>query len=279
MFYSREEMFDMSLGGKSTEHEIPHWCGNIAYVVVALILKICFRYHVSNREVLRSVKGKGGVVIVANHTSYLDVAFLWCSVRPSQWVRLMARDSLFEAARGLGGQIIARAGAFPVKRDSADRTSLKRAARMLKNQEVVGIFPEGTRRGKGSQVPQLHAGAALVAKMGKAPLLPCTVRNAEYIKKKGERIRFPKVTVEFGSPVFLEDFDGFPKSERLEACTWYAMRECFALSSRIPADQVDMKSLFPDSMDYSEQIEALGLPKRREYIPEDARIHAGSEDQ
>lgn len=261
MFLSREELFDRSLGGESREKEIPHWLGNICYPVVGLILKACFRYRVDNKETLRSFAGKSGVVVVCNHTSYLDVAFLWCAVRPSQWIRLMARDSLFESGGGLGGQIIARAGAFPVKRDTADMTSLRRAARMLRNKEIVGIFPEGTRRGKGSQVPQLHAGAALVAKMGNAPLLPCTVRNAEKIKMKGQRIRFPKVTIEFGHPVRLSDFNSLPKKDRLEACAWFAMRECFALSQNCPPEQVDMCALFPDVKDYSEAVAGLTLDR------------------
>ena len=257
MFLSREELFERSLGGESRENEIPHWLGNLCFPVVSLILKACFRYRVDNRDTLRSFAGKSGVVVLCNHTSYLDVAFLWCAVRPSQWIRLMARDTLFETGRGLGGQFIARAGAFPVKRDSADLTSLKRAARMLKNKEIVGIFPEGTRRGKGSQVPQLHAGAALVAKMGKAPLLPCTVRNAEKIKVKGERIRFPKVSIEFGQPVRLSDFDALPKAERLEACTWFVMRECFALSQNCAPEEVDMAALFPETKDYSDELSQL----------------------
>ncbi|MEF9841655.1 MAG: 1-acyl-sn-glycerol-3-phosphate acyltransferase, partial [Raoultibacter sp.] len=39
----------------------------------------------------------------------------------------------------------------------------------------------------------------------------------------------------------------------LEACTWYVMRECFALSKRIPAEAVDMKELFPVSRDFSKE--------------------------
>ena len=50
----------------------------------------------------------------------------------------MGRESLFDNAHGLVGQILSRVGAFPVKRDSADRTAIKRATRMLKNDEIVG---------------------------------------------------------------------------------------------------------------------------------------------
>ena len=182
--------------------------------------------------------------------------------RPKQWIRFIGRESLFDNAHGLVGQILSRVGAFPIKRDSADRTAIKRAARMLKNKEVVGILPEGTRRGKGSKAPELHSGAAFIARMGHAPILPMTVRDAENVKRKGERFRFPKITIEFGSPVLVSDFDFLPKDDRLEACTWYAMRECFALSRFCAPEEVDMRELFPEARDFSEVFAAHPIPRR-----------------
>lgn len=251
LFLTLEEMWDRPLGGEDRTHEIPHWCGNICYVIVGLVLKIAFRFKVHGRENLRSARGKQGLCLCSTHTSFLDVAFLYVAVRPSQWVRFMARDSLFTGSQ-LGAQIIARVGAFPVTRDSADRTSVKRATRMLRNKEVVGIFPEGTRRGKSENTPSLHAGAALVARMGKAPLVPTAVRNVEKIKRKGERVRFPRVHVLFGEPIDVKSFEFLPKEDRLEGAVWYVMRESFALQRDVPADQIDMVELFPETKDYSQ---------------------------
>ncbi len=262
LFLPYEKMWDMPLGGTSTERQIPHWFGNIAYVVVGGVCKLLFRYRVDGRENLRGFYDECGVVVVCNHTSFLDVAFIYLAARLKQWVRLIGRESLFDNAHGLVGQILSRVGAFPIKRESADRTAIKRAARMLKNRELVGILPEGTRRGKGTMEPKLHSGAAFIARMGKAPLLPMTVRNAENVKRKGQRFRFPKITVEYGTPVLLEDFDFLPKEDRLDGCTWYVMRECFALSRRIPADEVDMVALFPDAVDFSAAFAAHPVPRR-----------------
>lgn len=267
LFLPYEKMWDMPLGGTSPDKQIPHWFGNLAYVLVGAVCKLLFRYRVDGREHLRAFDDRCGVVVVCNHTSFLDVAFIYLSARPKQWIRLMGRESLFDNAHGLVGQILSRVGAFPVKRDSSDRTAIKRAARMLKNDEIVGILPEGTRRGKGSKIPSLHAGAAFIAKMGHAPLLPMTVRNAEYVKQKGSRIHFPKITVEYGTPVVLSDFDFLPKAERLEGCTWYAMRECFALSQQVAPEEVDMTSLFPETRDYSADFLEHPILKR---TPEEA---------
>lgn len=252
LFLSQEQMWDRPLGGTSTDKQIPHWAGNLLFVLVGGLCKLLFRYRVDNRQSLRGFKDKTGVVVVCNHTSFLDVVFIYLAARPKQWVRLMGRESLFDNAGGLLGQILTRVGAFPVKRDSADRIAIKRATRMLKNDELVGILPEGTRRGKSNRTPEIHAGAAFIAKMGHAPLLPMTVRNAELVKQKGQRIRFPKITVEYGNPILVGDFDFLPKDDRLEACTWYAMRECFALSLNCAPEAVDMKSLYPGGRDFTD---------------------------
>ena len=263
MFLKYADMWDMPIDGASDEKKIPNWFGNLAWVVIGGVFKLLFRYRVDGRENLRAFKGVSGVLLVANHTSFLDVVFMYLACRPSQWVRFMGRDTLFDNAGGLIGQGLSRVGAFPVKRDSADRTSIKRAARMLKGKEVVGILPEGTRRGKGTKTPEIHAGAAFVARMGHAPIIPMTVRNAELVKQKGKMIRFPKITVEFGEPLLVGDFDFLPKEDRLEGCTWYAMRECFALSRRVPASEVDMRELFPQGRDFTEEFAAHAVPRHR----------------
>ncbi len=255
-------MWDMPLGGTSTDKQIPHWFGNLAFCVVGGITKLLFRYKVIGRDKLREFKGKTGVVVVCNHTSFLDVAFIYLAGRPSQWVRLIGRDSLFDNAKGLVGQILSRVGAIPIKRDSADRVAIKRASKALKNKELIGILPEGTRRYKGSKTPELHSGAAFIAKMGgSVPILPMTVRNAELVKQKGERFHFPKIYIEYGDPILLEDFDFLPKEDRLEGCTWYAMRECFSMFEQIAAEDVDMVELFPKTKDYSAIFTEHPIPK------------------
>ena len=97
--------------------------------------------------------------------------------------------------------------------------------------------------------------------MGKAPILPMTVRNAELVKQKGQRFHFPKITIEYGNPILLADFDFLPKEDRLDGCTWYAMRECFALSQRVPRDQVDMRALFPEGRDFTDAFAKHPVPE------------------
>lgn len=264
MFLPYEKMWDMAIDPKDSncsDGRITHWAGNIIYAIVFVVFKIAFRTKVVGREKLDAVIAKGGCLIAGNHVSYLDPAFLWVAGRPRHWIRFMARENMFSNAGGLAGQIVSRVGAFPIKRESADRIAIKRAATMLKRGECVGIFPEGTRRGRGTASPELHGGAAFIARMGKAPMMPSAARNVDLVKRKGERLRFPKVTVVFGDPVYLEDFDFLPKEERLDGAMWYVMRECYALLRDVEREQVDMKELFPEAKDYSEEFEGRMLSR------------------
>ncbi|HAM15792.1 MAG TPA: 1-acyl-sn-glycerol-3-phosphate acyltransferase [Eggerthellaceae bacterium] len=258
-----ERLFDLPFGVKSYKTGEKRPPRAVAWVIVSTVAGICkvlYRYDVKNFQNLEELARCGGVVVISNHTSYLDVVFMYLSMYPRYWPRFMARDTFFEK-HGPLGWAFARIGAFPVKRDSADRTAVKRAARMLKNGEIVGIMPEGTRRSKGNRNPSIHGGAALIARMGRAPILPMAVHNVDEVKRRGERLRFPHITVEYGNPVMLSDFDFLPKEDRLEACVWYAMRECFALFQDKRPDQVDMAALFPDDKDYSEVFAEHPIPR------------------
>lgn len=237
----------------STAHE-PHINTVVATIILGVvygIAKLLFRHRCAHMQRFRDLYKHTGVCVVSNHTSFLDVVFVYLSLWPRAWARFLGRSTLFEHKPFIFKWLLSHVGVIPVKRDSADMLAVKRASRALKHGEAVCIMPEGTRRGCGSKKPRIHGGAALIARMGKAPLLPLCVRDAERIKEKGSRVRFPRITTEFGNPILLSDFDFLPKDKRLEGATWYAMREVFALQLRVSPDEVDMPALFPDDYDFT----------------------------
>lgn len=273
LFNIHEDYWDRPLEGNDDENHIPRFWARVLSGLFSFVCKVFFRFRVENQDIIRAFKGKTtGAVIVSPHVSYFDVVAMFVSVRPGQWVRLMGRDTLFAAAGGWLGTVISHAGAFPVKRNTADLAALKRAARMLKNGELVGVFPEGTRRGKGTGANAIHGGAALVARMGKAPLVPLGLENLDKVKPKGKLLGFPRITARFGTPVALSSFDFLPKEERLDACSWYVLRESFALSRNVKPEEVDMVVLFPESKDYTavfaeHRIEPFDPSSLKDYEP------------
>ena len=81
----------------------------------------------------------------------------------------MAKAELFKIP--VVGHVIALSGAFPVHRDKTDRIAIRTALRLLKEGQVVGIFPEGTRSHSGEMLKP-HLGAAMLALKSGAPILP-----------------------------------------------------------------------------------------------------------
>ena len=61
-------------------------------------------------------------------------------------------------------------GAFPVERGTGDTTAVTRAAELLREGNVLGIFPQGTSK-RLAQRPY-HRGAARLAMSTGAPLVP-----------------------------------------------------------------------------------------------------------
>jgi 1-acyl-sn-glycerol-3-phosphate acyltransferase len=115
-----------------------------------------------------------GLVLVANHTSYLDPVIIGCVF--NRRIYFMAKAELFKIP-GLSW-IITKLGAFPVQRQGVDRVAIRRALELLTAGEVVGIFPEGTRSATG-ELLNPHLGAAMLAAKGGMPLLPVAVSGAK----------------------------------------------------------------------------------------------------
>jgi 1-acyl-sn-glycerol-3-phosphate acyltransferase len=93
------------------------------------------------------------------------------------------------------------AGAFPVHRGLGDEAALNRAIELARSGEVVAIFPEGTRRNKGSKKrrPRPRTGAARAALRAEVPLVPAAIGGTESLMKLGP------LRVAYGAPIELDD--------------------------------------------------------------------------
>ena len=114
----------------------------------------------------------GPVILVANHESLFDPWLL--ALATPRTVRYMAKSELWKYR--LVGAAIESFGAFPVERGAGDTTALSRAAELLRQGNVLGIFPQGTSR----RLPQrpYHRGAARLALSTGAPLVPVGMTDA-----------------------------------------------------------------------------------------------------
>ena len=136
-------------------------------------------------------------IVVSNHGSLLDPPFLGHALGVK--VSFMAKEELFRIP--FLSQVIKACGAYPVRRGIADRNSIKIASNKLTNNEVIGIFIDGTRQSNGF-VNKPKKGAALIAFKTKKLLLPVAIINSHrLIKFKYCFPIFNKVINKVGEPI------------------------------------------------------------------------------
>ncbi|MEW6047981.1 MAG: lysophospholipid acyltransferase family protein [Bacillota bacterium] len=136
-----------------------------------------FRVRVTGLE---RVPRNGPVILAINHLSMLDPLLIGVVMpRP---VCFMAKDELFRYP--LLGQVLRWVYAFPVRRGEADREAIHHALKLLREERVVGVFPEGTRSRDG-QLLELQGGTALLALKSGAPILPVAIAGTERAMPKG----------------------------------------------------------------------------------------------
>lgn len=152
----------------------------------------------------------GGVLLVSNHLSYLDVFVLGIPVkRPLNYV---ARSTLFFPPLGT---LIRSVGGFPIQRDGMGASGLKETLRRLRNGGVVILFPEGTRSPDG-RLQELKSGISVLAARARVPILPAAVAGTFEGWPRGRMFPHPHpIRVEYGAPIQPEELVGL----RTEAIT------------------------------------------------------------
>jgi 1-acyl-sn-glycerol-3-phosphate acyltransferase len=111
----------------------------------------------------------------------------------------MAKDSLWKS--GPLGRLLITLGAFPVHRESADREALRHAEEVLRQGQVLVLFPEGMRQ-EGGEVGDLLEGAAFLAARTGARIVPIGIGGSDRSMPKGSKIPKPiKITVVVGEPI------------------------------------------------------------------------------
>lgn len=200
--------------------------------LIKLFLQGCFAFWGGFRVAAKqNVPRTGGVLFCPNHISDADPPAVAIAIpRPAYF---MAKQELFDIP--VLGPLLRHVRAFPIKRDSADRSALRRAEELLKAGEAVVIFPEGGGNEHGTLQP-LHPGALLVALRTRVPVVPVAIANTNRVWVYGAK--FPRragvpVSVTFGEPLDLSDLYG-KKGAAEEATRRLTARLAQMLNQPIP---------------------------------------------
>ncbi|WP_293127328.1 1-acyl-sn-glycerol-3-phosphate acyltransferase [Microcoleus sp. bin38.metabat.b11b12b14.051] len=187
--------------------------------IVSPMLHLYFRGRIYGAE---NVPAENPFVVVSNHASDFDPPILSSSMRRP--VAFMAKEELFKVP--ILKQAITLYGAYPVKRESADRSAIRSAIQSLENGWATGVFLQGTRTPDG-RITDPKLGAALIAAKAKVPLLPVSLWGTHAIASKGSIVPRPvPLTVRIGK---LIEPPGSSNREELEALTQRCATEINAM--------------------------------------------------
>lgn len=153
-------------------------------------------------------------IIVANHSSYLDIPILLSSLEIPfviMYKRELEKIPIFGKGLKLSHFI------------SVDRSnprdaikSLATAVELLKGNISVLIFPEGTRSTDGN-LGEFKKGATRIAYKSKCSILPIRISNSnELMKKNSLLIKKGEVTLDIKDELKFEDYENLKEDELLD---------------------------------------------------------------
>ncbi|NLY45258.1 MAG: 1-acyl-sn-glycerol-3-phosphate acyltransferase [Tissierella sp.] len=194
---------------------------SVVRTIAKFILIPFYRIKVYGRE---NIPLDGRLVVCSNHASNWDPIFI--SIAFPRQISWMGKKELFK--NDVIAYLLKKLTVFPVDRDGSDVGAIKNALKVLKAENTLGLFPEGTRV-KSMDLNNAKSGVALLGYKSKAPILPIFIESNYKM--------FNRVNLYIGKPVDLHEMiEGRPSPD-----------DYLDLSKKILYKIYDLKSMGEDS--------------------------------
>jgi 1-acyl-sn-glycerol-3-phosphate acyltransferase len=210
----------------------------LKFVLLGPLLRLWCRPTIEGAE---NVPERGGAILASNHLAVADSFFLPLLVR--RRIVFLAKREYFTQGGFVGWlkkEFFYGMGQVPVDRGSgsAARAALDTANRLLREERLVGIYPEGTRSPDG----RLFKGKTGVARMAletEVPVVPVVMIGTDRVNPIGSRLWRPvKVRIRIGEPLDFSRYYGMTNDRFiLRSMTDEIM---YALMELSGAEYVDM---------------------------------------
>ena len=168
------------------------WTYTLARIVVTIPTIAFYRVTVRGRK---NVPKRGAAVLAPNHFSQADHFFV--GVYLWRKVRFMAKSQIFGPP--VLTYIFKVGGVFPVRRGHHDDKAFETAYELLDQGELLLIYAEGGRSRSG-ELGSAKPGIGRIALESGAPIIPTAIHGSVGVRG-WKRLRFPRVTIEYGKPM------------------------------------------------------------------------------
>ncbi|MFJ4623359.1 lysophospholipid acyltransferase family protein [Streptomyces sp. NPDC088812] len=210
----------------------------LKYVVLGPLLRLLFR---PRTEGLEHVPASGAAIIAGNHLSFSD-HFLMPAVLKRR-ITFLAKAEYFTGP-GIKGRLTAAffrsVGQIPVDRSGkeAGQAAIREGLGVLRKDELLGIYPEGTRSHDG-RLYKGKVGVAVMALKAGVPVVPCAMIGTFEAQPPGKKIpSFRPVVIRFGEPLDFSRYAGMENDKTvLRAVTDEIMYTILTLSEQEYVDR------------------------------------------
>ncbi|WP_399882403.1 lysophospholipid acyltransferase family protein [Streptomyces sp. BBFR51] len=210
----------------------------LKYVLLGPLLRVVFRPRI---EGLDHVPGSGAAIVAGNHLSFSDHFLMPAVLR--RRITFLAKAEYFTGP-GLKGRLTAyffrSAGQIPVDRSGkeAGQAAIREGLGVLGRDELLGIYPEGTRSHDG-RLYKGKVGVAVMALRAGVPVVPCAMIGTFEAQPPGRKIpKVHPVVIRFGAPLDFSRYAGMEGEKAvLRAITDEIMYAILTLSGQEYVDR------------------------------------------
>jgi 1-acyl-sn-glycerol-3-phosphate acyltransferase len=189
----------------------PNWVYEMVRVATVLHALITFRARGIGAENVPN----GPVILAPNHASFMDHFFTGAFIR--RRVRFMAKSQLFSPP--IGPLIYSPGGVFPVRRGHHDEEAFITAYEILRRGGAVVMYCEGGRSRTGALADVAKPGIGRLALESGAPVVPLAILGS-YQVRNWKKLRFPKITISYGTPFKFEVVSEPTREQQQEAADY-----------------------------------------------------------
>jgi len=186
------------------------WTYTFARIVLTLPTLLIYRVRGIGIE---NVPREGALVLAPNHFSQMDHFFAGLYLRRK--IRFMAKSQMFGPP--LLTYVYKHGGVFPVRRGHHDEEAIKTAHELLRQDEMLLVYAEGG-RSRSQELGEPKPGIGRIALESGAPIVPVAIYGSARVRG-WKRLRFPKVTVQFGKPISFPTEPTPSRQRQLEVAT------------------------------------------------------------
>jgi len=184
----------------------PDYIYDLVRLLLTPLLLLFYRTRCIDSD---KVPVEGPAVITPNHFSFWDHFFIAVYLRRK--VQFMAKSQLFQRPIQF---IFTHGGVFPVLRGRRDEEAFKTAHTILARGDLVVMYAEGGRSRSG-ELGQARPGVGRIALESGVPVVPTAISGSAEVRN-WRKLRFPKVTVQYGDPIRFERIDS-PTRDQAQA--------------------------------------------------------------